>query len=121
MPEGYSERDAWLIEYYATTVGGVSTAGAHVKDVGNNTFIALRMNTSNAAFTEVGGGQLLYAEFTDVRDWEFQMSGPGKFFELYDLQADPDQLTNLYSSVSSTLKNALHSRLRHEWSCRGTS
>merc|ERR1711865_459872 len=121
VPSGYQPRDAWLVEYYATEITGVSTAGNHVKDVGNNTFIALRMNTSNPAFAEIKGGRLLYAEYTDVKDWGFKMSGPGAFHELYDLGKDPHQLTNLYKTAGAALKTALHTRLRKEWSCAGTT
>merc|ERR1712226_722029 len=99
---------------------GVKKAGDHVKDVGNNTFIALRINSSESVFQEIGYGQLLYAEYTDVADWQFEQNGPGAFFELYDLFADPDQLKNLYDSASDALKDALHARLRREWACRGT-
>lgn len=120
VPAGYKPRDAWLIEYYATTIKGVNQAGTHTKDVGNNTFIALRMNTTNPTYTTVGGGELLYAEYTDITDWSFKMTGPGTYYELYDLKGDPSQLTNLYPSAGASLKKALHERLRKEWACQGT-
>merc|ERR1739845_152040 len=97
-------RDAWLVEYYATALTGVKRAGAHFKDAPNNTFIALRMNTTDPAFTELGSGEILYAEFTDVHDWNFKMGGTADFHELYDLKRDPHQLQSLYQSSSRMLR-----------------
>ena len=79
-------------------------------DVANNTFIGLRIinNTHD----------LSYAEYTDVRDWDFTQV---YFHELYDLKADPFQLRNLWPSASEAQQVALHERLRAEFLCEGES
>ena len=101
-------RDAYLIEYFATT--GVVTkvkTGEHLKDNSNNTFVGLRL--LNATHN------LAYFEFTDgTTDWGFTGSN---FGELYDLAADPHQLTNLFSTASPSLKAELHARLFTQWGC----
>ena len=101
-------RDAYLIEYFATT--GVVTKvgeGDHLKDNSNNTFIGLRL--LNATHN------LAYFEFTDgSTDWGFAKPD---FGELYDLAADPHQLTNIFRTASASLKAELHARLFTQWGC----
>jgi N-acetylglucosamine-6-sulfatase len=84
----------------------------HAKDVGNNTFIGLRIINETA--------NLAYFEFTDAyKDWGFEAVD---FYELYDTAADPHQLRNLYyrgPSPSAAVKHELHERLHRAWACRG--
>ena len=101
-------RDAYLIEYFATS--GVVTKvkkGDHLKDNSNNTFIGLRVQneTNNFAFFE----------FTDaVDDWDFKTPD---FCEAYDLDADPHQLHNICAKLSAPARAAWHQQLRDEYAC----
>eukprot|EP01060_Flectonema_neradi_P031389 TRINITY_DN4747_c1_g1_i1.p1 TRINITY_DN4747_c1_g1~~TRINITY_DN4747_c1_g1_i1.p1 ORF type:complete len:496 (+),score=76.31 TRINITY_DN4747_c1_g1_i1:39-1526(+) len=110
-------RDAFLVEYYATSIDkpNIDSAG-HVVDVANNTFIALHIDSTDPKFTMLGNGHLTYAEYTDVHDWDFQKSNWG---ELYDMEKDPWQTTNLFYTADKTLLQNLHERLRKEWACKG--
>eukprot|EP00040_Diaphanoeca_grandis_P017505 m.91438 g.91438 ORF g.91438 m.91438 type:complete len:619 (+) comp26469_c0_seq1:28-1884(+) len=105
-------RDAYLIEYLATT-GVVSKppGSQHLKDNSNNTFIGLRIiNTTH---------NLAYFEFTDaVTDWGFFTQD---FGELYDLSVDPHQFNNIYTTVDATTRDALHTQLREQYACKGSS
>ena len=79
-------------------------------DVSNNTFIGLRIINSTHDLT--------YAEYTDVRDWDFDHV---YFRELYDLRTDPYQLHNLYPGTPADTRQELHEMLRKEFSCAGTN
>ena len=63
---------------------------------------------------------LLYAEFTDVKeDWNF--TAAPNFYELYDLDADPHMLHNAYGALTNgTLKAELHDTLLELFACRGS-
>jgi hypothetical protein len=62
---------------------------------------------------------LAYFEFTDVlKDWSFENSD---FCELYDLEHDEHQLTNLCPTASAALKKALHDQLAKAFRCSGTN
>eukprot|EP00966_Prymnesium_polylepis_P278263 6429245-Prymnesium_polylepis.2 len=56
------------------------------------------------------------AEYTDVRDWHFENI---YFKELFDLKADPFQLTNLISATALGVQEQLHQALRREFTCKG--
>eukprot|EP00755_Sulcionema_specki_P008823 Sspe_Gene.6071::Locus_2034_Transcript_2_2_Confidence_0.667_Length_1869::g.6071::m.6071/K01137/GNS; N-acetylglucosamine-6-sulfatase len=99
-------RDAYLVEYYATSIDKPNYGGRHIKDAPNNTFIALYSN------------DLAYAEYTNVHDWDFANV---TWHELYNLTSDPWQLHNIYNDVPQALRDHLHSRLWKEWTCKGES
>jgi len=63
-------------------------------------------------------GNLVYAELTVVSDWEY---ADINFYELYDIDADPFQLKNIYHTVSVDLQQQLHKQLRQHWACSGTT
>ena len=107
-------RQEYLIAYMACSQPAKVTPNdrGHAKDVGNNTFIGLRIINKTA--------NLAYFEFTDAyTDWNFEAVD---FFELFDLTTDPHQLHNLYyrsPMPSVALRQELHERLRKAWACRG--
>jgi len=56
-------------------------------------------------------------------DWKFEgkdESGAGlQHYELYDVDADPYQVNNIYSSTSKDVLTALHQQLSEYWNCKG--
>mmetsp|Transcript_75456 Transcript_75456/g.233423 ORF Transcript_75456/g.233423 Transcript_75456/m.233423 type:complete len:560 (-) Transcript_75456:202-1881(-) len=99
-----------LVEYYS--LGSVVRTGHLVDDPISNTYRALRFTIGGP----VGSGNMLYAEFTAVEDWNF--SAPS-FTEVFDLERDPHQLTNLARSVPAGVKAQLHEQLKAQWGCAG--
>eukprot|EP01060_Flectonema_neradi_P017444 TRINITY_DN2432_c0_g1_i4.p1 TRINITY_DN2432_c0_g1~~TRINITY_DN2432_c0_g1_i4.p1 ORF type:complete len:537 (+),score=118.77 TRINITY_DN2432_c0_g1_i4:83-1612(+) len=81
----------------------------------DNNFIAVR-HQHGSPF-----GNILYAEFTTGTQ------GPGfvnfsniDFYELFDMDADPWQLNNIYNSTTQQVRDALHQDV-HQWlQCKGT-
>ena len=109
-------RDAFLVEYYATSVNSTDISHNHVVDTPNNTFICLHVDSADPKFTTLGNGHLTYAEYTTVDDWDFKESNWG---ELYDMEEDPWQTKNLFKTADKNLLQNLHERLRKEWACKG--
>ena len=58
-------------------------------------------------------------------DWQFKTSdesGAGlQHYELYDVEADPYQVDNIYSSTSKEILTALHQQLDDYFNCKGKS
>ena len=109
-------RQEYLVAYMACSQSPKISPNdhGHAKDVGNNTFIGLRIiNTTT---------NLAYYEFTDAyKDWAFKAV---EFYELYDLVSDAHQLHNLYyqePAPSVAMKQELHERLHRAWACRGAT
>jgi len=105
--------------------GGDIIAGNHlIDDPVSHTYRALRFTNSTAY------GNILYAEYTSLIDWNFQnYSSPVglldpysyKFYELFDLDADPWQLKNIYATVSDSIKKDLHALVVSEFNCKGAT
>jgi len=96
-----------LIEYSSIHVQ--ETTEGHIYDCYNNSFIAIRtINSTN---------NLLYAEFTQVEDWQWEKP---YFYELYDLNKDPWQTNNLYSGTSNPIQQQLHTQLHSYFHCKGS-
>jgi len=106
-------RQAWLVEYFATTGVVTKPPGSdHLKDNSNNSFIGLRIRNASA--------DLAYFEFTDdVSDFKFEADPD--FCEAYDLDTDPDQLENICGQFSPNQRKALHEQLRDHYRCKGDS
>jgi hypothetical protein len=73
-------------------------------------------------------GNILYVEYTSLIDWNFlnYSTPPGelnaysyKFYELFDLNVDPWQLTNTYPNATEQAKKELHALVAAEFSCSG--
>ena len=92
-----------------------STPLSRVNDCPANTYRALRIIDPSAM---QGQRNLLYVEMTLVSDWFFE---DVNFWELYDLDADPFQLTNAYNSSSPALRLRLASELKEYWHCAGAT
>eukprot|EP00051_Salpingoeca_urceolata_P035879 m.31809 g.31809 ORF g.31809 m.31809 type:complete len:655 (+) comp9844_c0_seq2:42-2006(+) len=63
---------------------------------------------------------LVYVEYDP--NWEFNATATGgglQFNELYDLDADPYQLKNLYNETSAAKQTELHQKLATYWQCGG--
>ena len=87
----------------------------HLEDTWNNTFRALRVIDPAAPR---GQRNLMLAEFTDCRtNWNFEQ--PFAEAELFDLDADPHQLNNIYKDTDPALRTELHARLAKLYACRG--
>eukprot|EP00662_Eupelagonemidae_sp_cell21_P047513 gene47513-39375_t len=79
-------------------------------DTPNNTYRALRVINAD-------GDNIVYTEFTDLyKDFDFH--APIEF-ELFDLNADPYQLRNLYSLTPESVTQKLHADLDKQWRCAG--
>eukprot|EP01060_Flectonema_neradi_P023355 TRINITY_DN315_c0_g2_i5.p1 TRINITY_DN315_c0_g2~~TRINITY_DN315_c0_g2_i5.p1 ORF type:complete len:524 (+),score=126.69 TRINITY_DN315_c0_g2_i5:42-1574(+) len=106
-------RNATYHEYYYVGIDNKCGQDHPIESPDNN-FIAVRYQ-SNSKF-----GNILYAEFTTGE------KGPGfiafdtiNFYELYDMDKDPWQMTNIYNSTTQEMKDALHNDV-HQWlQCKG--
>ena len=90
---------------------GYEAGVTRVNDCPANTYRALRVIDGT-------NHNILYVEMTMVQDWFFEDIN---FFELYDLEKDPYQLSNIYATASAELKSELASELKQYWHCSGAS
>ena len=102
-------RDHHFVEYYS--LGSVTRTGHLVDDPNSNTYRAIRSVSGEH-------GNLLYAEFTAVADWQFQNVS---FHEIFDLDSDPHQLHNLYNTTSPAVRQQLAAQVAEQWRCAGTA
>lgn len=124
-------RDFHFSEY--NSLGNWFADGHIIDDPISHTYRALRFtNTSRFAGSGVHLKNILYAEYTSLLDWNFEnYSTPAgtqdpysyKFYELFDLDADPWQLTNIFghTGTSEALKQQLHELVASEFKCRGAT
>lgn len=99
-----------LVEYYS--LGNVTRTEHLVDDSMSNTYRALRFTSGGP----IGSGNMLYAEFTSLDDWDFENYS---FLEIFDMDRDPHQLTNLAPKTSKATKEHLHRLLQAQWECSG--
>ena len=95
-----------------------------IDDPVSHTFRAIRFVDSKVY------GNALYCEYTSLIDWNYKnyTSPTGlldpysyKFYELFNLDLDPWQLTNLYNNASDTVKQELHAMVASEFGCSGVT
>ena len=97
-----------------------------IDDLVSNSYRALRF-VGDARY-----GDLLFAEFTAVTDWHYDLpecdhplEGSCRIFELFNMSEgeDPHQLKNLYyeAATPAALKAELLQLLRAHWSCSGAT
>merc|ERR1712039_632115 len=101
-------RTMQLIEYNG--LGNV-VRYEHLEDSPNNTFRALRVID--------GKRNLKLAEFVDIEKWDFK-DGIDEY-ELFDLDADPWEMKNLWSQADPNLVKVLTSELERLFRCHGVS
>jgi N-acetylglucosamine-6-sulfatase len=115
--ESKKQQDSWrndlLVEYYGL---GDVVRYEHLEDTGNNTFRTLRIIDPNG---EAGLKNAKYVEFVNSSNWDH--IGPALEFELFDLDADPWELKNVYSSATDKVKTDLNQRVDKLFRCRGTA
>jgi len=104
-----SWRDFHFVEYYS--LGSVTRTGHLVDDPKSNTYRAIRSVKGKL-------GNMLYSEFTAVKDWEFQNVS---FYEMFDLDKDKYQLDNIYDQQTAAMKQQLHELVDKEWKCKTAS
>ena len=70
------------------------------------------------------GYPIMYAEFTQLDNWNFEHMDPAvpnpgvyHFFELFNTEADPGRMQNLYPNASSKMKLALHKLVTDNFHC----
>lgn len=104
-------REALLLEYYTIFPfpPNYTMGVTPINDCQNNTWRALR-------FMSEEYGNLLYVEYTLVRDWWFKGVN---FYSLYDVDKDPYELTNIYDTVPIELQQGLHALMEKSWYCSG--
>lgn len=87
--------------------------GHLVDDVKSNTYRGLRF------VNDPTYGELLYAEFTAVTDWEFEAPC---HYELFNMTTDPVCLDNIYYTTATVeVKADLQKRLLTHWGCSGAT
>ena len=84
----------------------------HLEDTPNNTFRVLRVIDPNGPVNEKN---LMYGEWTSMA-WDYRNL---EEVELFDLDKDPFQLSNIATKASKGLKQRLHARLEKLYTCRG--
>ena len=101
-------RDAFLIEY--SGLSAWPNQGGRINDCPNNTWRALRVfgNDTN----------MLFAQLTSVDDYYYNTPN---WHELYNLDRDPHQLTNLWDGLPHTQQDALIARVAKAHSCSGVT
>ena len=97
-------RDTHFIEYYYIGIGGYCGMNEPIEQPDNN-FIALRKVSA--------GENMLYAEFQNGTDGNVDFQSP-MHYELFDMDADPWQMHNIYSEANSSFKASLHEEV-HKW------
>ena len=130
-------RDFHFVEYYS--LGSVTRTGHLVDDPNSNTYRAIRSVKGKY-------GNMLYSEFTAVKDWAFKNVS---FYEMFDLvgglfappldrtslrspdslcalslnhqDKDKYQLNNIYSQQTDAMKQELHELVDKEWRCNTSS
>lgn len=100
-----------FVEYYS--LGSVTRTGHLVDDPKSNTYRAVRYVGPASTM-----GNILFAEFTAVTDWHFHNVS---FREMFDLNADPYQLNNIYGAASPATIAELTRALDTQYNCQGTS
>ena len=105
--------------------GGEIMQGDHlIDDPVSHTYRAIRFVNSSAH------GNALYAEYTSLIDWNYRnySSGTGildpysyKFYELFDLDADPWQFKNVYAAAPDAVKEELHALVVSQFRCSGAT
>ena len=100
------------------SLGNYSVNGGLDDDPISHTWRAVRF-----PHNETFGHSLLYAEFTQLDNWNYDFGeNPHayRFFELFDASADPWQTTNLYYTTRTTaqMKTALHELVLSNFQCR---
>ena len=63
-------------------------------------------------------GDILYAEFTRLADWNF--TAPDIFVELFDVAADPGQLVNLKNATSAADLAWYRAEAERQFRCVGS-
>jgi len=108
-----TNRTAVLVEYIACC--GNVVRYEHLEDTNNNTFRALRVIDPHAS---EGQRNLKYVEFTDLRyNWNWTQEATE--FEMFDLDTDPYELNNIYSTAEPSLKRELKQELKRMYQCEG--
>jgi len=108
-PVGPTEwRTMQLIEYNG--LGNV-VRYQHLEDTFNNTFRALRVVDEKR--------NLKLVEFVDWDNWDY--NEPADEYELFDLNSDPWEMKNLWSTAKSELKQSLQAELERLFRCQGAS
>ena len=101
------DRTTLLLEYVGA---GTVVRYEHAEDATNNTFRALRILD--------GTRDLKYVEFTSSQqNWNW--TAPADEHELFDLAADPYEMTNLYATAAPELKRELRGEVERRYRCRG--
>lgn len=66
-------------------------------------------------------GNVAYIEYDPMYAWitTDKMGGGLQFYELYDIEADPYQMTNLYPAANDATKERLHGLMTKYYACAG--
>jgi len=65
------------------------------------------------------GQNLLFAEFTNLTDWDFERDD--MFTEMFDMTTDPWQIHNVAATADPGLVSELRARLHSLWTCKAAA
>jgi N-acetylglucosamine-6-sulfatase len=118
---GRGTRAAWrteqLIEYYGL---GPVIRYEHMEDNPNNTFRALRVYDEAQP---AGRRNVKLVQFTGQENWNFSAAVATYPYEweLFDIDRDPSETTNLYAAADKTWLAALFASLEKLYACQGAT
>ena len=104
-----------LIEDFA---GGDVVRYEHLEDALNNSFRLLRRIDPAAP---EGERDLSVTQFVAAENWNFTHPVPAAEAELFNLQADPFQMRNLYGTAPAALRDDLEATLSRLFACAGSA
>lgn len=116
-PSGPATRNYTYHEY--NSLGNYTVNKGLIDDPTSHTWRAVRF-----AHAEPFGHALFYGEFTSLDNWNYDFEkNPGAytFFEVFNLDADPWQLHNIYASIPPAVQQALHNLVDANFNCRRSS
>jgi arylsulfatase A-like enzyme len=111
-------RSKGLIEFTGLSgwPAGYPRPAKRLNDCPNNTWRALRYKNGGPVHGFGSASNVLYAEFTEATDWHYDAVN---FRELYDLDADPYQLTNLWPNATAEVQASFMGDMDATWGCVG--
>eukprot|EP00051_Salpingoeca_urceolata_P014663 m.187013 g.187013 ORF g.187013 m.187013 type:complete len:405 (-) comp18150_c1_seq6:22-1236(-) len=66
-------------------------------------------------------GNILYAEYTSLSDWDYVNASEYKFQEFFDLDTDPWEMHNVIKDVSPAKRQKLEGLVRSLFACKGST
>ena len=104
-------RQSIFHEYYYISIGLFCGMDTPIEDESSN-FIAVRHMSETY-------GNILYAEFQNGTGGQVDFQTPN-YYEMFDMDKDEWQTTNIYANASAGAKDGLHKEVQSWLKCRGS-